>query len=63
MTRSESEILKIRRPQRIAPVSLVMTPAFHEWMARENEHDGANVFISVNTFSPRLVSRLGAREN
>ncbi len=46
-----------RVAQCIAPVSLVMTPVFHEWMARENEHYGANVFVSVNTFSPRLVSR------
>jgi hypothetical protein len=46
-----------RVAQRIVPVSFAMTSTFQEWLTREHAQHGAHVFVSVNAFSPRLVSR------
>ena len=46
-----------RAGQRIVPVSLAIAPAFQTWLAREHAQHSADIFVSVNTFSSRLVSR------
>lgn len=46
-----------RAAQRIVPVSLAMTSTFQAWLTRVHAQHGAHVFVSVNAFSPRLVSR------
>jgi hypothetical protein len=45
-----------RVAQRIAPMSVVISPRVQAWLARENR-EGVDVFVSVNTLAPRMVSR------
>lgn len=46
-----------RVAQRIAPVSVVMSPSVQDWLVRENEARGINIYVSVNAIRPRTVSR------
>jgi hypothetical protein len=45
-----------RVAQRIAPLSVVMSPRFQGWLVRENETT-VNVYVSANAIRPRTVSR------
>jgi hypothetical protein len=45
-----------RIAQRVAPVSVVMSPPFQAWLARENKA-ALNVYVSVNVIFPLRVSR------
>jgi hypothetical protein len=45
-----------RVAQRVAPVSLVMSPALQAWVSRENDA-AVSVFVSVNGLRPRTASR------
>lgn len=45
-----------RIAQRVAPLSVVMSSAFQDWLVRENDAR-VNVYIGVNSIRPRTVSR------
>jgi hypothetical protein len=46
-----------RVAQRVVPISVAMSPRFQEWLIRENDSSGANVYVSVNALRSRTVSR------
>src|SRR6185437_11579944 len=45
-----------RIAQRIAPLSVVMSSSFQDWLVRENDAQ-VNIYIGLNAIRPRTASR------